>query len=123
MTGGLTKPAAESRAHKATQGAPVCDAGRARRMLYQHGGARGCPPGARLREAKEAQVRESGYAAHYVEYKNISQPWREGFFITKNNTLYEDYTKITEKLLENDKSTQKNIAIQNKRRYTVLKRV
>ena len=68
-------------------------------------------------------MRESGYAAHYVEYKNISRPWREGFFITKNNTLYEDYTKITEKLLENDKSTQKNIAIQNKRRYTVLKRV
>lgn len=67
-------------------------------------------------------MRESGYAAHYVEYKNISQPWREGFFIIKNNTLYEDYTKITEKLLENDKSTQKNIAIQNKRRYTVLKR-
>ena len=83
MTGGLTKPAAEARAHEATQGVSVRDAGRARRMLYQHGGARGCPPSARLCEAKEAQVRESGYASHYVEYKNISQSWREGFFITK----------------------------------------
>lgn len=27
MTGGLTKPAAEPRAHKVTQGVPACDAG------------------------------------------------------------------------------------------------
>gem|GEM_PF-7102084 len=27
MTGGLTKPAAEARAHKVTQGVPACDAG------------------------------------------------------------------------------------------------
>ena len=74
--------------------ASVCSSVRRTRVRCRKGSAHALPAWRRARSetdlrkaareaARRAQVRESGYAAHYVEYKNISQSWREGFFITK----------------------------------------
>lgn len=123
--------------------ASVCSSVRRTRVRCRKGSAHALPAWRRARSetdlrkaAREAARRAQGCAKRrrrkcaraamrliMWNIKIYHSPGERAFLLQKNNTLYEDYTKITEKLLENDKSTQKNIAIQNKRRYTVLKRV
>ena len=123
--------------------ASVCSSVRRTRVRGRKGSAHALPAWRRARSetdlrkaAREAARRAQGCAKRrrrkcaraamrliMWNIKIYHSPGERAFLLQKNNTLYEDYTKITEKLLENDKSTQKNIAIQNKRRYTVLKRV
>lgn len=123
--------------------ASVCSSVRRTRVRCRKGSAHALPAWRHARSepdlrkaAREAARRAQGCAKRrrrkcaraamrliMWNVKIYHSPGERAFLLQKNNTLYEDYTKITEKLLENDKSTQKNIAIQNKRRYTVLKRV